>query len=144
MCFAGHWQNKAYPYAAGETLGDGILGTLGQPIHYWWCWLAIGVCIAYILLFNVVIVILLTILPGQYVSADHTRLVLSILLSCVALGVTSISSILHLLGNLHLPVLFIASSNAELQPALTQSCAHFLSCYPQMAVACVSCGLSES
>lgn len=137
MYFAGHWQNKAYPYAAGETLGDGILGTLGQPIHYWWCWLAIGVCIAYILLLNVVIVILLTILPGQYVSVNHVHFVLSILLSCVALGVTKISSILHL------PVLFMASSNTNLQPALAQSCAHFLSCYPQMAVACVSCGLSE-
>lgn len=62
---AGHWQNKAYPYGgAGLTLGDGILQSIGMPVNYWWCWLAIGVSIAYILLLNAVIVILLTILPG--------------------------------------------------------------------------------
>ncbi len=66
---AGHWQNKLYPYGSTDTLGDGILLSIGQPTHYWWCWLAIGVCIAYILLLNIVIVILLTILPGKLLKA---------------------------------------------------------------------------
>ncbi|KAL0018676.1 hypothetical protein WJX77_002041 [Trebouxia sp. C0004] len=67
---ANHWQgSKLYPYAQGpfprnsQTLGDGMLHQLSQTTHYWWCWLAIGVTIAYILLLNVLIVILLTILP---------------------------------------------------------------------------------
>lgn len=64
---AGHWQNKLYPYGAtGQTLGDGILQSIGMPVDYWWCWLAIGVSIAYILLLNAVIVILLTVLPGPH------------------------------------------------------------------------------
>lgn len=37
-----------------------------MPVNYWWCWLAIGVSIAYILLLNIVIVTLLTILPGLH------------------------------------------------------------------------------
>ncbi|KAL3150185.1 hypothetical protein ABBQ32_000044 [Trebouxia sp. C0010 RCD-2024] len=68
----GHWQNKAYPYGgAGLTLGDGILQSIGMPVNYWWCWLAIGVSIAYILLLNAVIVILLTILPAYGSNATH-------------------------------------------------------------------------
>lgn len=66
---ADHWQNKPYPYATGglggATLGDGIMGSLGLSTHYYWCWIAIGVCIAYILLLNIIIVILLTILPRK-------------------------------------------------------------------------------
>lgn len=62
---AGHWQNKLYPYGGtGQTLGDGIMRSIDLPVDYWWCWLAIGVCIAYILLLNVIIVVLLTVLPG--------------------------------------------------------------------------------
>ena len=68
---AGHWQNKPYPYATGETLGDGILGSLGQSTHYYWCWIAIGVCLAYILLLNIIIVILLTVLPGLHPTHPH-------------------------------------------------------------------------
>ena len=60
-----------YPFAQGpfpgnaQTLGDGTLHQLSQTTHYWWCWLAIGVSIAYILLLNVLIVIFLTILPRK-------------------------------------------------------------------------------
>lgn len=64
---ADHWQNKLYPYGSTQTLGDGILGTIGISTHYYWCWIAIGVCLAYILLFNVIIVILLTVLPREFV-----------------------------------------------------------------------------
>ena len=69
---ADHWQGaKVYPFAQGpfpantQTLGDGMLHQLSQTTHYWWCWLAIGVSIAYILLLNVLIVILLTVLPRK-------------------------------------------------------------------------------
>ena len=64
---ADHWQNKLYPYGSTQTLGDGILGSIGISTHYYWCWIAIGVCLAYILLFNVIIVILLTVLPRKFV-----------------------------------------------------------------------------
>lgn len=64
---AGHWQNKLYPYGGtGQTLGDGIMRSIDLPVDYWWCWLAIGVSIAYILLLNAIIVILLTVLPGMF------------------------------------------------------------------------------
>ncbi|KAL3140482.1 hypothetical protein ABBQ38_004739 [Trebouxia sp. C0009 RCD-2024] len=73
---AHHWQGaKVYPFAQGpfpantQSLGDGVLHQLSQTTHYWWCWLAIGVCIAYIFLLNVLIVIFLTILPA-YGSGD--------------------------------------------------------------------------
>ena len=62
---AGHWQNKPFPYGTGETLGDGILHSIGMSTHYWWCWLAIGVCLAYIAVMNLIIVVLLTILPRR-------------------------------------------------------------------------------
>lgn len=65
---ADHWQNKLYPYGSTQTLGDGIMGTIGISTHYYWCWIAIGVCLAYILLFNVIIVILLTVLPRKFES----------------------------------------------------------------------------
>lgn len=64
---ADHWQNKLYPYGSTQTLGDGILASIGISAHYYWCWIAIGVCLAYILLFNVIIVILLTVLPRKFV-----------------------------------------------------------------------------
>ena len=60
-------QNKLYPYGSTQTLGDGILGSIGISTHYYWCWIAIGICLAYILLFNVIIVILLTVLPRKFV-----------------------------------------------------------------------------
>ncbi len=65
---ADHWQNKLYPYGSTQTLGDGILASIGISTHYYWCWIAIGVCLAYILLFNVIIVILLTVLPRKFES----------------------------------------------------------------------------
>ena len=66
---AGHWQNKLYPYGGtGQTLGDGIMRSLDLPVDYWWCWLAIGVCIAYIILLNAIIIFLLTVLPGLNTS----------------------------------------------------------------------------
>ncbi|DBA79271.1 TPA: hypothetical protein ACH3X2_007820 [Trebouxia sp. C0005] len=68
---AHHWQNKLYPYGSTQTLGDGIMGTIGISTHYYWCWIAIGVCLAYILLFNVIIVILLTVLPPLGANATH-------------------------------------------------------------------------
>lgn len=36
-----------------------------QSTHYWWCWVAIGELIAYILVMNAAIAVLLTILPRQ-------------------------------------------------------------------------------
>ena len=70
---AGHWQGgKTYPYAQGifpantQTLGDGILHQLHQSTHYWWCWAALGVGIAYVLVMNIAIVILLKILPREF------------------------------------------------------------------------------
>ncbi|DBA99141.1 TPA: hypothetical protein ACH3X3_011764 [Trebouxia sp. C0006] len=75
---ANHWQgDKRYPYAQGifpantQTLGDGILHQLSQTTHYWWCWLAIGVCLAYIFLLNLLIPVLLTILPPYGSSDTH-------------------------------------------------------------------------
>ena len=69
---ADHWQGgKTYPYAQGifpangQTLGDGILHQLHQPTHYWWCWLAIGAGLAYILVMNIAIVFLLKMLPRE-------------------------------------------------------------------------------
>ena len=69
---ADHWQgSKTYPYAQGpfaageQTLGDGILHQLAQTTHYWWCWLAIGVTLAYIFLLNVLIVMFLAVLPRE-------------------------------------------------------------------------------
>ena len=83
-----HWQgSKVYPYAQGpfppnsQTLGDGMLHQLSQTTHYWWCWLAIGVTIGYVLLLNVLIVVFLTILPG---NSTHSPLA----------AVTSLSAIL--------------------------------------------------
>ncbi len=73
---ADHWQNKLYPYGSTQTLGDGILGTIGISTHYYWCWIAIGVCLAYILLFNVIIVILLTVLPRKLVSPSTLSVVM--------------------------------------------------------------------
>ncbi len=72
---ADHWQNKLYPYGSTQTLGDGILGSIGMPTHYYWCWIAIGVCLAYILLFNVIIVILLTVLPRKFESPSSLSVV---------------------------------------------------------------------
>ncbi|KAL0019151.1 hypothetical protein WJX77_009596 [Trebouxia sp. C0004] len=58
---AHHWQgDKRYPYAQGpfpaysQTL-DGVLHQTSQSTHYWWCWVAIGEFVAYILLMNVAI-----------------------------------------------------------------------------------------
>ncbi len=68
-----HWQgDKLYPYAQGafpaytQTLGDGVMHQLSQSTHYWWCWVAIGVCVAYILVLNVLIAVLLTVLPRKF------------------------------------------------------------------------------
>ena len=69
---ADHWQgNKRYPFAQGiypantQTLGDGILHQFSESTHYWWCWVAVGVLIGYILLLNVLIAVLLTVLPRK-------------------------------------------------------------------------------
>ena len=73
VCIADHWQgDKLYPYAQGpfpaysQTLGDGILHQTSQSTHYWWCWMAIGELVAYILIMNVAIPAFLTILPRRF------------------------------------------------------------------------------
>ncbi|DBB15923.1 TPA: hypothetical protein ACH3X3_003297 [Trebouxia sp. C0006] len=75
---AHHWQgDKLYPYAQGpfpaysQTLGDGILHQTSQSTHYWWCWMAIGELVAYILIMNVAIPAFLTILPPYGSEATH-------------------------------------------------------------------------
>lgn len=45
-----------------------------QSTHYWWCWLAIGEMIAYILVMNLAIPVLLAILPGKHVCLQHNCL----------------------------------------------------------------------
>ena len=81
VCDADHWQgSKTFPYAQGpfpagvQSLGDGMLHQLAQTTHYWWCWLAIGVSLAYIFLLNVLIVIALTVLPRKLnaLTAAHS------------------------------------------------------------------------
>lgn len=71
FCMAGHWQNKPYPYAPyqAETLGNGILMGLDMGTEYWWCWLALGVNLAYIFLLNGVLVLCLTFLPPYGANA---------------------------------------------------------------------------
>ena len=75
---ADHWQgDKRYPYAQGpfpansQTLGDGVMHQSSQSTHYWWCWVAIGEMIAYILVMNLAIPVLLEILPGKHVCLQH-------------------------------------------------------------------------
>ena len=65
LCTVGHWQNKPYPYPPYQdrTLGDGILMSLDMHTDYWWCWLGLGVNLAYIFLFFALNVLFLAILP---------------------------------------------------------------------------------
>ena len=90
---ADHWQNKLYPYGSTQTLGDGILGTIGISTHYYWCWVAIGVCLAYILLFNVIIVILLTVLPRKFVFPSTLSVVMQQVLIWSLVQACGISSV---------------------------------------------------
>lgn len=72
---AGHWQNKPYPYAPylGRTLGDGTLLGLDMSTDYYWCWIGIGVSLAYILLLNAMIVLLLAFLPAYGANATVAK-----------------------------------------------------------------------
>ncbi len=76
MCLvAGHWQNKPYPYAPyqGRTLGDGTLLSLDMSTDYYWCWIGIGVNLAYILLLNGIIVLCLAFLPAYGSNATIAK-----------------------------------------------------------------------
>lgn len=72
---AGHWQNKPYPYAPylGRTLGDGTLLGLDMSTDYYWCWIGLGVNLAYILLLNAMIVTLLAFLPAYGAHATVAK-----------------------------------------------------------------------
>ena len=45
--------------------------SLGLPVNYYWCWIAVGVCIAYIILLNILIVFLLSVLPRKYPNLSN-------------------------------------------------------------------------
>ena len=72
---AGHWQNKPYPYAPylGRTLGDGVLLSMDMSTEYWWCWVGIAVNVAYILLLNGLIILLLAFLPAYGFNATIAK-----------------------------------------------------------------------
>ncbi|DBA84895.1 TPA: transcription factor [Trebouxia sp. C0004] len=71
----GHWQNKPFPYAPyqGRTLGDGTLLGLDMSTDYYWCWIGLGVNLAYILLLNAMIVALLAFLPAYGTHATVAK-----------------------------------------------------------------------
>lgn len=72
---AGHWQNKPFPYAPYQdrTLGDGTLLGLDMSTDYYWCWIGLGVNLAYILLLNAMIVTLLAFLPAYGAHATVAK-----------------------------------------------------------------------
>lgn len=72
---AGHWQNKPYPYAPYQdhTLGDGVLLSLNMSTKYYWCWIGIGVNLAYIVLLNAIIVLCLAFLPAYGSNATIAK-----------------------------------------------------------------------
>ena len=66
FAFLGHWQNKRYPYSPYQdrTLGDGILLSYDMSTEYWWCWVGLGVNLAYIFFLNALIMLCLAFLPS--------------------------------------------------------------------------------
>ena len=72
---AGHWQNKPFPYPPYQdrTLGDGTLLGLDMSTDYYWCWIGLGVNLAYILLLNAMIVTLLAFLPAYGAHATVAK-----------------------------------------------------------------------
>lgn len=54
-------------------MGDGVLLSLDMSTDYWWCWLGIAVNLAYILLLNGLIILLLAVLPAYGARATIAK-----------------------------------------------------------------------